>query len=160
MACISAKEEFNGVSYEGFDLYKKQFIGLSTDTDDSTWWGAWNKVLPYLIEKYPFAKILIITGYGTEKYLYESAKEIAEKYGVLHLDLREYGVTWLDGSTKPSVIDYDAADFADRTYFKEYASGKVSVNEFRKRTMLYDGLHFNKYGYEYITPFIEKALNL
>lgn len=160
MACITAEEEFNGTKYKGLALYRKQFEGLPTDTDDTTWWGAWNKVLPYLIEKYPFAKIVIITGYGTEDNLYESVNAISEKYGVLHLDLREYGVTWLNGSEQPSVIDYDAADFADRTYFKEYASGKVSVNEFRKRTMLYDGLHFNKYGYEYITPFIEKALNL
>lgn len=159
MACITAEEEFNGVNYKGFALYQKQYEGLPTDTDDTTWWGAWNKVLPYLIEKYSFAKIVIITGYGTEDYLYESVKAIAEKYGVLHLDLREYGVTWLEDDSQ-TTINYDAADFADRTYFKEYASGMVSVNEFRKRTMLYDGLHFNKYGYEYITPFIEKALNL
>ena len=159
MACITAEEEFNGVNYKGFALYQKQYEGLPTDTDDTTWWGAWNKVLPYLIEKYPFAKIVIITGYGTEDYLYESVKAIAEKYGLLHLDLREYGVTWLEDDSQ-TTINYDAADFADRTYFKEYASGMVSVNEFRKRTMLYDGLHFNKYGYEYITPFIEKALNL
>lgn len=159
MACITAEDEFNGVNYKGFALYEKQYIGLPTDTDDTTWWGAWNKVLPYLIEKYPFAKIVIITGYGTEYYLYESVKAIAEKYGVLHLDLREYGVTWLEDDSQ-TTINYDAADFTDRTYFKEYASGMVSVNEFRKRTMLYDGLHFNKYGYEYITPFVEKALNL
>lgn len=159
VACVTAEEEFNGVKYKGFALYEKQYEGLPTDTDDSTWWGAWNKVLSYLIEKYPFAKILVITGYGNESYLYDSAKAIAEKYGVLHLDLREYGVTWLEGGDS-FVIDYDATDFADRTYFKAYSSEKVSVNEFRKRTMLYDGLHFNKFGYEYITPFIENALNL
>jgi lysophospholipase L1-like esterase len=160
MACITAEEEFNGVKYKGFALYEKQYEGLPTDTDDTTWWGAWNKVLPYLIEKYPFAKILIIAGYGASDGLDEAAKAIAKKYGVQYLDLRDYGITWKEADEQPATINYDAADFADRTYFKEYASGMVSVNEFRKRTMLYDGTHFNKYGYEYITPFIERALHL
>jgi lysophospholipase L1-like esterase len=63
-------------------------LGTINDTTNATFYGAWNVVIPYLIEKHPFAHIGIIVSNGcdTEEYR-EAEKAIAKKYGIPYIDL-------------------------------------------------------------------------
>lgn len=62
-------------------------LGELTDTTNMTFYGAWNVVLEYLIENYPFAKIgIIITDRGNEKYR-QATREVAIKWGIPYLDM-------------------------------------------------------------------------
>ena len=63
-------------------------IGDINDTSNTTFYGAWNKILPYLIQKHPQAKIgLIITnGIQSNPAWAEASINIAKKYGLAYLD--------------------------------------------------------------------------
>lgn len=63
-------------------------IGTIDDSDTSTYYGAWNVVIPWLIENRPFAHLGIIVSNGCGKDEYRLAQiEIAIKYGVPYIDL-------------------------------------------------------------------------
>lgn len=63
-------------------------LGTIHDNTVNTFYGAWNIVLEYLIENYPFAKIGIIVtnGCGSSKYP-QAEREIAQKWGIPFIDL-------------------------------------------------------------------------
>ena len=63
-------------------------IGDINDTSNTTFYGAWNKILPYLIQKHPQAKIgLIVTnGIQSRPEWAEATINIAKKYGLAYLD--------------------------------------------------------------------------
>lgn len=66
------------------------YIPVGTIDDDSidTFYGAWNVVMKYLIEHYPFAHIGIIISNGCGVPAYPEAEiAIAKKYGVPYLNL-------------------------------------------------------------------------
>ena len=63
--------------------------GTKDSTDDSTIWGAYNKVLEYLIETNPFAKIgIIISDAWLSKTQHDTQIEIAKYWGIPYLDLK------------------------------------------------------------------------
>ena len=63
-------------------------LGTIDDTDVSTFYGAWNKVLEYIIEHYPKAHIGIIVSNGCETADYPKAEiDIAKKWGIPYIDL-------------------------------------------------------------------------
>ena len=64
-------------------------LGELTDTTPNTFCGAWNFVLPYLIEHHPFAHIgIIITNGITSNTNYSDAtKSLAEKWGIPYIDM-------------------------------------------------------------------------
>ena len=62
-------------------------IGTIGDSDNTTFYGAWNVVMSYLIENHPYAKIGIIISNGCDTNDYPNAtREIAKKYGIPYLD--------------------------------------------------------------------------
>lgn len=63
-------------------------LGTITDNDTSTYYGAWNVVLSWLITNRPNAHIGIIVTNGLGLEVYRTAQiEIARKYGVPFIDL-------------------------------------------------------------------------
>lgn len=64
-------------------------LGDENSTDDTTWWGAWNKVLKYYITNMPNCKIgiIIADSWFTEK-LRDATIKIAKYYGIPYLDLK------------------------------------------------------------------------
>lgn len=61
-------------------------IGTIDDTTNTTFYGAWNVVMEYLITNHPFAHIGIIVPNGANKEYVEAVKAIAVKWGVPYLD--------------------------------------------------------------------------
>lgn len=65
-------------------------IGDIDDTSNTTFCGAWNKILPYIIENYPNAKIgiIITNGIGGVSHIdwANTAIMMAKKYGIAYLD--------------------------------------------------------------------------
>ena len=62
-------------------------MGNIDDTTNTTYYGAWNVVLEYLIEHYPNAKIgIIITNLSTLAFR-NATREIAKKWGIPYLDM-------------------------------------------------------------------------
>ena len=161
-ACMAVTGSVGGVEYNtSSEYFSALYVGTPSDTTNKTWCGAFNILLPYLIAKYPLAKILIVTGYGGNWRYWDSAIEMAKKYGVGYIDLSESGsMNFISKRNEESsgIVYYDSSLYKDRTYYKEYASGDVSVSEFRKRTLLYDGTHPNKYGYNYVFRIINEKL--
>ena len=63
------------------------YLGTISDNTNETFYGAWNVVLPYLMEHHPKAKIGIVITFGIPDSLYTQAvREIAEKWGVPYYD--------------------------------------------------------------------------
>jgi len=64
-------------------------IGEITDDDTTTYYGAWNEVIPWLMENRPLAHLGIIVCNGTAEYPeYTQAQiAIAEKYGIPYINL-------------------------------------------------------------------------
>ena len=71
------------------DWHKDIPIGTPDDTDPHTFYGAWNIVLPYLIEHHPYAKIGIIITNGTMPEYTEPQRVMAAKWGVPYLDMQK-----------------------------------------------------------------------
>lgn len=62
-------------------------LGTLDDTDNTTFYGGWNFILPYLIKNHPNAKLgVIITNGGFPEYR-RAERECCEKWGVPYLDM-------------------------------------------------------------------------
>lgn len=99
-------------------------IGTIDDTTTATFYGAWNVVIPYLIEKHPFAHIGIIVSNGCDTEDYREAEiAIARKFGLPFIDLngddrtpcqlrsqnKSISSVARDLRTKAQSIDYDGS---------------------------------------------------
>ena len=114
--------------------------GTLADTDATlSFGGALNTVLPYLIDKYPKAKIGLIVPYGANANIRNLVRQAGQKYGLAYLDLY--------GENMPLIYDKEQGLYADyQTRIK------------RIKTYLYDGVHPNAFGYEYISTIYENWL--
>ena len=65
-------------------------LGTIDDTTNETFYGAYNVVLRYLIEKYPYTKIglIVSNSYLSEEYRI-AIKEVGKKWGIPYLDLMD-----------------------------------------------------------------------
>lgn len=133
-----------GIEYDNADAYfNALYIGTKDDTTNKTFWGAWNIVLPYLIEKYPLSKILLIVPYGTTVLMRQCVRDAAKKYGLPIYDFSDMNnqlfYQWDDN--KPNGI----------------VGGKI-ISQFRIDNLTHDGLHPNEKGYKYLYPSINAKL--
>ena len=62
-------------------------VGTIDDADNTTFYGAWNVVMKYIITNHPLAKIGIIITNGASPEYTAAERAIAKKYGVSFLDL-------------------------------------------------------------------------
>ena len=132
------------IDYNNSNQYfQALYVGTKNDATNKTFWGAWNIVLPYLINKYPLAKILLIVPFGSSPLLRKCVRDAAKKYGL---------------------ATYDFSDINNQLFFQwddNPADGMVngkSISQFRIDNLTYDGLHPNENGYKYMYPSINAKL--
>jgi lysophospholipase L1-like esterase len=120
----------------GWNDYAYSTLGTINDTEDTTFYGAWNKVLPALIQKYPLCKIGLIVPYGTNADFRQAVRDVGIKWGLPVLDLYSNQV--------PLV------------YFREGVDS--TIQNLRRSTFTDDGTHPNQAGHYYISTFYENFL--
>lgn len=124
---------WNDVSYSS--------LGTNDSTDSTTFYGAYNIVLSYLVDKYPNAKILLVSPYlgsvtETGNNFQEAVKNMAIKYGCCLYDFRDIDSPVI--SNKPNVDG--------------------SIVTIYKTNRTYDNTHPNQNGHNIISWEIESAL--
>ena len=79
------------------DAHQKSPIGNIDDTENTTFYGAWNVVLKYLITHHPYAKIGIIVPNGCTRAYTDAIRAAARKWGIPYLDIPgDYAVPLLN----------------------------------------------------------------
>ena len=79
------------------DAHQKSPIGEITDTENTTFYGAWNVTLRYLITHHPYAKIGIIVPNGCTRPYTDAIRAVARRWGIPYLDLPcDYAVPLLN----------------------------------------------------------------
>lgn len=75
------------------DRHQNVPIGNEESMDSTTFYGAWNVVMEYLIENHPYSKIGIIITSGTLPQYQQAERIIAKRWGIPYLDLEnDYSV--------------------------------------------------------------------
>ena len=114
-------------------------VGSNSDTDATvSFYGGWHTVIPYLIDKYPLAKIGLIVPYGANDAYRKAVRDIAAFYGLGLLDLYDESgrIPMLWGNNKSN----------------------WNIQQKRKDTFTYDGCHLNQAGHEYFNSIYEHFL--
>lgn len=80
-------------------------IGTIDDTENTTFYGAWNVVLEYLISHHPYAHIGILVSNGCETDEYRVATiAVARKWGIPYIDLNgDERTPMMHRSTNPDI---------------------------------------------------------
>lgn len=66
-------------------------LGTINDSTNESYYGGYNVVLPYLINKYPFTKIVLIVPFGTTDGHRQAIRDLANKWGVACFDMFQGG---------------------------------------------------------------------
>lgn len=109
-------------------------VGTINDTEDTTFYGAYKKVMDYYLATYPTKKIGLIVPYMSNAAFQQAVRDISEMYGVPCLDLPDYNqcsIVWGDANAAQSA---------------------------RKSALTYDGTHPNQTGHEFISTMYEAFL--
>ena len=111
-------------------------VGTIDDTEDTTFYGAYKKVLDYFIATYPTKKIGLIVPYGNASVepFRVAVRALSEMYGVPCLDLA-------DG--KQCSLLWGTANAAQ---------------EARRAALTYDSTHPNQAGHEYLSTMYEEFI--
>ena len=80
-------------------------IGTIDDADNTTFYGAWNVVLDYLMRNHPYAKIGIIVTNGTSMAYINAEKAIATKWGIPYLDMNDIQTPVMNRSNNQSISE-------------------------------------------------------
>lgn len=94
-------------------------IGDKNSVDDTTWWGAWNKVLEYYITNMPYCKIgIIIADAWFHKTLRDELIKISNYWGIPYLDLKgDLQVPMmLDGRYDNSIINSKVIQLRNKAF--------------------------------------------
>ena len=125
-----------GINDSGLDMP----LGTISDTENTTFYGAWNKVLEYYLTNYPFMKILIIVSTGTKAVYRQAVIDVAKAWGYPYMD-------WVN--------DYSIPAFFNRTDISEDAL------DLRRNAFGWNGpvqYHPNPQWHEYESTIIEAKL--
>jgi hypothetical protein len=96
------------------------YLGTIDDADNTTFYGAWNVVLPYLVEHHPNAKIGIVITFGIPDSAYTVAvREVAKKWGIPFYDFAQ-------GEQSPIIIRNK-----DQTYAVDSDMVDMRLSQFR-----------------------------
>lgn len=109
-------------------------LGTIEDTEDTTFYGAYKKVLTHYMTNYPTKKIGIVVPYGFRTNIQQAVREISEMFGVPCLDLA-------DGK-RCSLI------------WGEDNDAQLA----RRAALTYDTTHPNQAGHEFIATMYEQFL--
>lgn len=136
---IPADTDYLTIWYGINDSYAT-YLGTIDDDTNETFYGAWNVVLPYLIEHHPYMKIgIIITNFGAPQYR-QAVREVATKWGIPYLDLMgDKQIPMMAGGRESSVgVASDAVDLRNAAF-------KISASN----------IHPTEKAHEYESTFIE-----
>ena len=91
-------------------------LGTITDDTNDTFYGGYNVVIPYLQNKYPYAKILLVVPYGTNESHRNAVRQLGNKWGVAVWDNYQGGTPLYYGKepsvgVKSSVVTANQAKF-------------------------------------------------
>lgn len=112
-------------------------LGTINDNTNESFYGGYNVVLPYLINKYPYTKIGIIVPYGTDANHREAVRLLGNKWGVAVWDNYQGGTPLYYGK-EDSVGVESSIVTSNRTKFQAA------------------GAHPNHYGHEALSTMIEQ----
>jgi hypothetical protein len=158
-ACDSATGSVGGVQYNDTNEYFfARFIGTINDNTKTTWMGAWNYALDYLMRKYPSAKFMIVAPFVAEysNMVRQSVKDIAEKWGATCFDFEELPYWYY--KTTPNYTSFAPAS-GQWTTEGGIECGNT-VEGYNQARFSYDTLHPSNLGYVTLSrPFGDKLLN-
>lgn len=117
-------------------------IGSIDDTENTTFYGAWNIVMEYLIEHHPFAHIGIIITNGANTEIMEAERNIAIKWGIPYLDYADVQTPLMNR------MDGMRSEVCDRAF--ELRNEAFRINEINT--------HPNTMAHYYESTFIENFL--
>lgn len=109
-------------------------VGTINDTEDTTFYGAYKKVLDYYLTTYPTKKIGLVVPYMSNGDFQDAVRNLSKMYGVPCLDLPDYNqcsIVWGSANTAQTA---------------------------RKNALTYDGTHPNQTGHEFISSMYEAFL--
>lgn len=91
-------------------------LGSITDSTNESYYGGYNVVLPYLINKYPYAKIALIVPFGTDEGHRNAIRQLGNKWGVAVWDNYQGGTPLYYGKedsvgVEQSVVTSNRAKF-------------------------------------------------
>lgn len=134
-----------GKQITGIEYWRYVYAGNETDKTNETFFGAYNVILPYLIAKYPLAKIALVATHRTNKYLRDVTKKAASKYGLPCLDIiDEKKQMWYSYEENDTMINIDNND--------------MLLSKFRQSKFTADNIHPNDAGYIFLSTIIRSFL--
>lgn len=123
-------------------------IGDIEDTTNNTFYGAWNKVLPYLLENYPKAKIgIIVENAFNNNSFREATIKMAKRYGIPYIDLNGDERTRAMFRTVNDIPETIKTILKEQQAIRPYAEGDLEAN-----------LHPNALAHEIESTIIENFL--
>lgn len=161
-ACDAATGTVDGVYYDNSAAYFfARWLGNIASTDKSTWYGAWNYAVSYLMKKYPSAKILVVAPYvNTHKAeLKNAVHAIAEKYGVVCFDFESlpYWYYAINSNTTPLPNPDDTNGY---WYTGNGNRCSANIEGYNQARFSWDTLHPSNLGYQTLAgPFGDKLIN-
>ena len=124
------------------EYHQKSPIGAIDDTGNTTFFGAWNTVLEYLLTEFPYAKIGIIVPNGCTKSYTDAIRAVARKWGVPYLDIPgDYAVPLMNRVSEREEV----CALARKLRFEQFSVGKQNG-------------HPNARAHEFESTFIEHWL--
>ena len=110
-------------------------LGTIDDTANDSYYGAYNVVLPYLINKYPYAKIVLIVPFGTDAEHRQAIRELSDKWGLACFDMMQKGMPLYWGKEADSAVDA-AIVAANRAKFQANGAHPNYHGHYQISTML------------------------
>lgn len=121
---IPADADYILIKYGINDSHQNIPIGTINDNTNTTFYGAWNVVMSYIIEHYPLAKVGIIVSNGLDysssapdgSYYAKATKDIAKKYGIPTLNEWDDPNVPLLNRTGRTDVDDDVRTIRNETF--------------------------------------------
>ena len=108
-------------------------LGALTDTTNESYYGGYNVVLPYLIDKYPYTKICLIVPFGASAGHREAIRQLGNKWGLAVFDMYQGGTPLYFGKedsvgVETSIITSNKAKFQANGAHPNYKGHKQISN--------------------------------
>ena len=85
-------------------ISEQETLGTIASSDPNSYYGAWNTVLPYLIDKYPNCRIGLIVPFGCTAEMRQAVRDVAQKWGLAYFDNYQGNTPLYYGKENESVI--------------------------------------------------------
>lgn len=114
------------VIFFGWNDHVKSTLGTITDNTNDTFYGAFNVVMPYLINKHTNTKIVLFVPFGTDAGFRQAVRDMANKWGVACFDMMQAGTPLYYG--KEDSVGVDASVVASNRAKYQAGGGGAHPN--------------------------------